>query len=262
MRHCKIDTWILILSIIYFALGAPAAVRESLEMSVDVDVVKGRTATSQKRFDSSDEWSTTDTGNRPATPQGSIPSDLDRLFEEVADPAIDWYIPPPDSPESSGSVNSNRPNNAPLNPTGSHAGPAGGSPLPHPGPLEDSFPSTPGRLVNLGTLSSTGHQPTPPQSPTGDSQVPPPPPPPPHPSDEHPPSPAASLDMDTLSSTGHQPTPPQSPEPDSGVHAPSNPVQEPQPSASEAEAGAADLLSKVFNGKIKPRISRSGSMSR
>jgi hypothetical protein len=42
MQRCKIVTWIVILSIVNFALGAPAAVRRKLEMLVDVDVAEGR----------------------------------------------------------------------------------------------------------------------------------------------------------------------------------------------------------------------------
>ena len=58
MRRCKLVTWTLILSIINFALGAPAAVREGLGMPVDVDVADGGTAMSRKRNDPLDDGST------------------------------------------------------------------------------------------------------------------------------------------------------------------------------------------------------------
>jgi hypothetical protein len=178
MRRCKIVTWILILSIINFALGAPAAVRGRLEMSVDVDVAECGTATSQKRYDPLDDWSTTNSADRPPTPPRLTPSEVDQLWEDVAEQRIDRYSPAtPESHGSTESVDSNWPNYAPSNPgspTGSHPGPTGGSPLPpppHPGPSEDRFPSPPGWSVNPGTLSSTGHQPTPPQSPTDGSPL-------------------------------------------------------------------------------------------
>ena len=187
MRRCKIIIWILILSIVNIAVGAPAAVREGLEMSVDVDVAEGGTATSQKRYDPLDDWSTTNAADRPPTPPNLKPSELDRLWEEVAEQGIDDYNPPtPESPGLSESVDSAWSNYEPLNPgspAGSHSGslsstghqptppqsPTGGSP--HPGPSEDRFPSPPGFSVNPDTASSTGHQSTPPQSPTDDSPL-------------------------------------------------------------------------------------------
>jgi hypothetical protein len=96
MRLCKIVTWIVILSIVNFALGAPAAVRERLEMSVDVDVAEGGTTTSHKRNDPSDDWSTT------TTPLNLNPSDLDRFWEELEH--NDWYIPLTVAPESPAST--------------------------------------------------------------------------------------------------------------------------------------------------------------
>ena len=179
MRRCKIVTWIVILSIVNFALGAPAAVRERLEMPVDVDVAEGGTATSQKRYDPLDDWSTTNSADRPHAPPNPTPSEMERLWEdsEIAEQDLDLFCS--ESPRecfgSTESVGSNRPSYAPSNPgspTGSHPGSTGGSPLPplpHPGPSEDRSPSPPGFSVNPDTLSSTGHQPTPPQSPTGSS---------------------------------------------------------------------------------------------
>jgi hypothetical protein len=93
MRRRKIVTWILILSIVNFALGAPAVVRERLEMSVDVDVAEGGTAMSHKLWDPSDDWSTLNAADRPPTPPTPTPSELNRFWEEVAGPGIDWYIP-------------------------------------------------------------------------------------------------------------------------------------------------------------------------
>jgi hypothetical protein len=297
MRRCKIVTWILILSIVNFALGAPAAVRERSEMSVDVDVVEGGTVMSQKRFDSSDDESATNAADHPPTPPNPTPSDIfwHRVWEELAGPGgVDQHIPQPESPGSTGSVGSIRPSYAPPNPgspagspTGSpHSGPSvpgwpavnpgtlsstghqhwqtppqsptGGSPLPlspHPGLSDEHPPGSPAAMAK-GTSSSTGHQYTPEQSPTGGSPLPPSP----HPglSDEHTPGSSAAMAVGTLSSTGHKTSPPQSPGADSGAHPPSSPG--PQPSASEAESG--DLLSKVFKGIIKPRISHFRATSR
>src|SRR5580658_5176014 len=163
MRRCKIVTWILILYIVNIALGAPTAVREGLEMSVDVDVVEGGTATPQKRHEPFDTWSTTNAGDRPPTPPSPTPSEFSRLLDEIADEPLDLHSP--DSPES---VASN-----PGSPTESN--PARGSPLPplpHQGPSGDQF-QTSGTPVNHDTLSSTSHQPTLPQSPTGGSSLPP-----------------------------------------------------------------------------------------
>ena len=193
MWRCEIVTWILILSIINFTLGAPAAVRERLEMSVDVDLVERRTATSQKRHGllARDDWSTT----------------ADR-----------------------------RPPTSSLNPTVTG---------PHPDPTNDSPPPPPLDIsINPDTLSSTGHQPTPPQSPDGDIPSPPPAPPqssdgniplppptPPHPGqlaglpeDRFPsttPGWPVDPDSDTLSSTGSSPgspRPPQNPGLDPEIH--------------------------------------------
>jgi hypothetical protein len=282
MRCCKIITWILILSIINFALGAPAAIRERLDMSVDVDVAEGGTATWQKRYDPLDDWSTT------TTPSSLSPSDLDRFWEELGEEQNGWYIPPltPESPASTESVDS-----SPGSPTGSHPGPTDGyplHPLPHPGPSESRFPSPPGWSVNTDALLSTGHQPTPPQSPTGSSPLPPLPHPGPsedrfpstlgllenlgtlsstgyqptplqagssplsHPgsSEDHCPSPHCWLaTSDTLSSTGSQPTPPQSPALD--------PVTPPPPSP---EPPPDEFLDRLLKGKIKRRISGSGTV--
>lgn len=83
MPRCKKVTWILILSIVNFTLGAPMAVREGLEISVDVDVAEGGTATSQKRYDPLDDWSTSNAAGGPPTPLSISPSELDRLWEEV-----------------------------------------------------------------------------------------------------------------------------------------------------------------------------------
>jgi hypothetical protein len=240
MRRCKVVTWILILSIVNFALGAPAAVREKLKMSVDVDVAEGETATSQRRYDPLDDWSTT------TTPSSLNPSNLDRLWEGLGEEQNGWYIPPqtPESPASTESVDS-----SPGSPAGSHPGPTDGSPLhplSHPGPSEGRVPSTPGLSVNTDTSLPTGRQPTPPQSPTGDSPLPPLPHP--GPSEDHFPStPGWSLNLNTLLSSGHQPTPPQSPARD--------PVTPPPPSPEPPPDG---FLDKLLKGKIKRRISGSG----
>jgi hypothetical protein len=298
-RRCKIVTWILILSIVNFALGAPAAVRERSEMSVDVDVAEGGTVMSQKRFDSSDDESATSAVDHPPTPPIPTSSDFfwDRVWEELTGPGVDGHIPQPESPGSTGSVGSIRTSYAPPNP-GSPAGSRTGSP--HPGPSVPGWPAVnPGTLSStghqhwqtppqsptdgsplppsphpglsdehppgspaamaVGTSSSTGHQQTPPQSPTGGSSLPPSP----HPglSDERPPGSSAAMAVGTSSSTGHQQTPPPSPGTDSGAHPPSDPG--PQSPTSEAEAESGDLLSKVIKGEIKPRmISRSRATSR
>ena len=254
MRRCKIVTWILILSIVNFALGAPTVVQERLVTSVDVDVAEGGTATSQKRYDPLDDWSTSNTADRPPSPARLTSSDLDRLWEGVAEQRIDRYSPPtPESPMSSASesVDSTMTSNP-----GAHSDPTGGSPLRHPGPSEYRFLSPPIGSVNPDTSSSTdlwsqimqlvdkehhGTDGPPPSlgSPVslpGSNYVPPSPVlptgsrlpvgsiplvgypssrPPPFPYPSRPPSedglPGFSVNPDTLSSTGHQPMPLQSP---------------------------------------------------
>ncbi|KAI0279560.1 hypothetical protein BGY98DRAFT_967936 [Russula aff. rugulosa BPL654] len=71
MGCSKIVTLISILSIVNFALGAPAAVREGLEMSIDVGVAEGGMATSQRRTRNHplDDQSTSNTADHPPTPQ-------------------------------------------------------------------------------------------------------------------------------------------------------------------------------------------------
>ena len=192
MRRCNLVTWIVILSIVNFALGAPAAVQEGLQMSVDVDVGECGTATSQKRYDSLDEWSTTNAADL---------SEEDRLWETIAE-NFGFFCreSPGECFGSTESVGSNSPNYAPSSP-GSSTGyqptppqsPTGGSPLPplpRPGPSEVRFPGPPGFSANPDTLSSTNHQPTPPQSPTVSSPLPPLPHP--GPSADHFPSPPDS----------------------------------------------------------------------
>ena len=147
MRRCKIVTWILILSIVNFALCAPAAVRERFDVSVG-----GGTATPQKRNDPLDDSSSTSNAahpHRPSTPQSWNPSNLDtqRTSESGSESVGSSY-----APSNPGS---------PTSPTGdSHL-----SPLPHPGSLEVHLPSTPVWQVNLDRLS--------PLSPTGGSPLPP-----------------------------------------------------------------------------------------
>jgi hypothetical protein len=220
-------------------------------MSVDVDVAEGGTATSQKRYDPLDDWSTTNSADRPPTPPRLTPSEVDRLWEDVAEQRIDRYSPPtPESHGSTESVDSNWPNYAPSNPgspRGSHPGRTGGSPLPlpHPGPSEDRLPSTPDWPVNSGSLSSTGHQPTPLQSPAGGSPLPPLP----HlgPSEDRLPStPGWSVNFGTLSSTSHQPTPPQNP-------AGGSPLPLPGPSEDRFPSANPDTLSPTGNQPIPPQ---------
>lgn len=208
MRCCKIVTSILILSIVNLAFGAPATVRERLEMMFDVDVAEGAsgTATSQKRHDPLDDWSTTNAADRPHSPPMLTPSELDRLWEEVAEQSINRHSPAtPESPTLTESVDSN-----PESPTAvSHPDLTGGSPPPpllHPDPgpslAEDHFTS-----VKPNTLSSTDRPPTAPQSPTGGGSPLPPHPGPPH---DHFPSPlgiSASENPDTFSSMGNLPPP-------------------------------------------------------
>jgi hypothetical protein len=266
MRCCKIVAWIVILSIVDFALGAPAAVREGLEMSVDVDVAEGGTATSQKRYDSSNDWSSSNAAD-PSTPPSPAPSDVDRFWEGVAEQHPNLFGSSPgessgkssgessgESPGSSdGSVGSNWSNYAssnPESPTGSHPGSA---PLPHPGLSEDRFPILPAWMVSPGTLSSTDHRPTPPQSPSsGGSPLPPLPHP--GPSEDHSPSPPGfSVNPDTLSSTGHQPTPPQSP-------ASSSPGS--SEDRSPSPPGDPDkFLDDLLKGRIKRRVSGSDTVN-
>ena len=184
MRHCRIVTWILIFSTINLALGAPTAVR--VEMSVDMDVAEGGTATSQKRYYPPDDWSITNAEDHPAIPSSLTPMEVDQLWNGAGQ-GIDGYGPTPDSPMSTASVNSHWPDDyAPSNPgpsrnsfpsqpewpvnpsalpsTGPQLTPQslmGGTPLPHPEPSEDGHPSRPDWPVNLGATQSIGHELTP-----------------------------------------------------------------------------------------------------
>jgi hypothetical protein len=235
-------------------------------MSVDVNIAEGGTATSEKRNDPLDDWSTTNAAGRPHTHPSPTQSEVDPLWGEIAEKDLDLLCSesPGECFGSTESVGANRPNYAPSNPgspTGSHPGPTGGSPLPplpHPEPSEDRFPSTPGWSVNSGTLS-TGHQPTPPQSPTGGSPLPPLPHPGPS-EDRFPSTPGFSANTDTLSSTGHQPTPPQSPTSDSPLsplpHSGSSEDRSPSPPGSLNR-----FLDDLLKGKIKRRISGSDTVN-
>jgi hypothetical protein len=204
-------------------------------MSVDVDVVEGGTATPQKRHEPFDTWSTTNAGDRPPTPPSPTPSEFSRLLDEIADEPLDLHSP--DSPES---VASN-----PGSPTESN--PARGSPLPHQGPSGDQF-QTSGTPVNHDTLSSTSHQPTLPQSPTGGSSLPQLPHPGP-PEGRFPSPPGSPVNPNILSSTGHQPTPPQSPTGGS-------PLPHPQ-----APGNSDTFLDDLLKGKIKRRNFGSGPVN-
>src|SRR6267154_2430123 len=57
MRRCTIAFWILIVSVIHFALAAPVSVGEILEVrSNTVDVLKDGIAAWEKRMDSDDDY--------------------------------------------------------------------------------------------------------------------------------------------------------------------------------------------------------------
>jgi hypothetical protein len=269
MRRCKIVTWIFILSVVNFALGAPVPVRERLE-----DLAEGWTATSQRRNDPLDDHDRSPTSNAgdsppPSTPPSLNPPKLERSWEELGEEDIDRHFPP--TSESSGSTDSVESSRrdfgqsnlysdlgltgAPLRPLR----PLGGliplpplpplRPLPRPGPseVESSRPA-----VNPDTLSSTGHQPAPPQRPTGGS--PPPPLPDPGPSEDRLPSPpGSSVNPGTLSSTVHQTTPPHSPT--SG-----SPLLDPGPSEGRLPSPE-KYLEDVLKGKIKRGISGPGTVN-
>lgn len=247
MRPCKVVTWILILSIVNFALGAPAAVRERLEMLADVDVAERETATSRKRYDPLDDSSTTNTADRPPTPPMRSQSEIDRLWEDVERESYynDRYSPPtPDSGKSSESIHSNSDSE-------SHPGPTSGF---NPGPPEHHFPSPPGQS---NTLTSAGHQPAVPQSSAGGSPLPPIP---------HPGSPEGRIagplgwqeDLDTLSSTGHQPTPPHSPAGGSPLLHQVNPYRSPstgqQLTPPHSPTGGSPLHPLMIPGSSEDRI--------
>ena len=173
MRSRGIVTWILILSIVDFALAAPVAVRERLVLPVDVDVlvVEGGAATSQKRYDPLDDWSTSNAADQPPASQSLNPSELDGLWEDVAEQRIARYSPPTSQSPRSSSESSMDLDWPPPNP-GSPTGPQGGSPLPPlprpggPGPSEVSSPDPPDWSEDPNTLSSTRGQPPPLQSPS------------------------------------------------------------------------------------------------
>jgi hypothetical protein len=140
-------------------------------MSVDVDVAKGGTgtATSQKRNDPSDAWSTTDVllEDPPPTPPRSAFNRFVKIMEHWQN--LDPYNPgsPAESVASS-----------PGSPTGSTGGspPPSLPPMPHAEPsdawADGHFLSQPGWSVNPGAWPSTGHQ-LAPQNPAGGSPLPP-----------------------------------------------------------------------------------------
>ena len=114
MRRCKskIVTWVLILYIVNFALGAPTAVRKGLE-------TEGGTATSQKRSDPVTLASTTGVAVSPPTP------------EKMTELHLDSY--------NQGGLESVASN--PESPTGSHPGSTSSSPPPAPPPTPHTQPS-------------------------------------------------------------------------------------------------------------------------
>lgn len=198
MRHYKIGIWIFILSIANFALGAPTATRERLEVLVDVDVAKGERATPpQKRYNPPDDasttthdWPTVKLADHPSIPPSLTLPEVDHAAEQPWEHRIDRHIPPtPGSPTES--VDSNpidsNPKNRPAQESTDHAassnpessnpeppmrphlpvGPTGGYPEPPmplsgpPGPSDDRYPSRPGWSETPGTSSSymsTGRQ--------------------------------------------------------------------------------------------------------
>ena len=215
---------------------------------------------SRKRYDPMDDMSTSNAADRPPPRPNLTPSEVEQLWKDVEEQRIGRNSPTtPESPTSTESAGSNSPDYAPSNPgtpirvTGSHPGPTGGTPPPplhHPVPSEGGFPSPPGWSLYSDTLSSTGHQPTPPQSLTDGSPLPQP-----GPSEgRFPSTPGPPVDSDTLSSTGHQPTPPQNPT--GGSH--------PRPSEDRFPSlpGNSDkFLDDLMKGKIKRRIFGSGTVS-
>ncbi|KAI0279044.1 hypothetical protein BGY98DRAFT_1096413 [Russula aff. rugulosa BPL654] len=175
MRRCKIVTWILILSVVNFALGAPAALR----------CRSGTTHSTGTNLNVADH---------PSTPLSLNPSVLERSWEELGEEYIDWHFPPTsESPGLTESVESKRRDDGltggppmrpprppppppppypfdlplphPFNPPPPHPF---DPPPPHPlhlppldpGLSEDRLPSPPGSVVNPDTLSSTVHQTT------------------------------------------------------------------------------------------------------
>ena len=225
-QHRILSRILLMLSIINFSIAAPAAIRERPEVRLDANVTRNVTAAPQKRGDPLD-W-----GGAPNVP--GLPVD---------------YAPPP-SPDLTDILGQMAEHLA------EQYGYTDGTPPPSPhlsqlGPLEDRFP--PGFSVNPDTLSSTGHQPTPPQSPTGGSPLSPLRLPHRGPSeDRFPGMPGWSVNSGTSStgSTGIQPTPPQSPGADPEIHSLLN--LEPFPYT---------FWDKLLKGKIKRRISGSDAVN-
>jgi len=243
MRQHKILTWtLLILSIINFALAAPAAVRERPKVRLDANVTRNVTAASQKRWDPVDNSDFGGSPNIPGPDYATPPSpDLADILFQI--PHADMLPPTPDSPghlAGSGPTNLPRPNHAlPPNLDSTDLSGQHGytdspwrpwpkfSPLP---PRLDPMPwSELTRLLgiaaqagyhtdSLGSLTGPGGVLPSPGSPAG-SRLPMGStrisvagsislPPTSHHSSQPGPSEGSSASLYTLSSTGHQPTPP------------------------------------------------------
>lgn len=171
----------------------------------------------------------------------------DEQIQQMAEQHRYPNTPPPPSDSPGSLAGSDDVPSSLRSPTGFQTGQTGGSPLsplPHPGPLEGPLPSLSGWAVNPGTASSTGRQPTLPQSPNG---FPLPPLPRPGPSEDSFP-PGFPMSPDTLSSTGS--TGPHSPGVDPEIYSLLNP--EPFPTA---------FWDKFWRGRIKRRISGSESQN-
>ena len=151
MRRCKskMVTWILIVYIVNFALGAPTAVQKGLQTSAAVDMAESGTATSQKWGDQSDAWSTTDVqleDPSPTTPS----SDFNRLVKITSSESV------ASNPTATGSdVASTGDSLPPSLPPMPHAEPSDGW------FSDDHFPSRAGwseSVNSAGITLSTGHQ--------------------------------------------------------------------------------------------------------
>jgi hypothetical protein len=178
--HKILTRTLLILSVINFALAAPAAVRERPEVRLGANVARNVTAASEKRWDPLDEGGSESTnvpGPDHAPPPSLDSTGLDELMRIFGTGQHRSTGSSPPSPDNPGSLTGSNDVPSPGSPTGSRlpvgSTPVAGSlspppPSPHPsqpGSSEDRLSSPPGFSGDLDTLSSTGYQPIPPQSP-------------------------------------------------------------------------------------------------
>lgn len=197
MRRRKIVTRTLLIlfvinhwQIFNFVFGAPVAARERLEECIDMEGTEDGTAALQKRVNPVDEGSTNMAGQTPLSPDRT---EVDQLWQELGEQGMlidsptplnipGWSTPLFSKGSSTESIGSN-PTPPPSPPPPSSPPPPTPPPPTSPPPSltlpEERLP--PASSLTTDTPSTTGHQPTPQQSPGPDLDVHPPPNPGPHP---------------------------------------------------------------------------------